>query len=181
VTVEVSSVAEATHFYTCRVRLNDRLAFVAWYDGSPDGFLRDHDGSLMASEALHGLEAAARPDGFTPVVGEPIDYDFDRIRAWCAAPEAAQVDCKSFLDAWNFFDDLAGLHGGADTPYTRLSRAEAGCYDKLFWGNNLPAVTPTGERFIPSWNPSELDGLARVMGAGLELVQAQLGRAVGYA
>lgn len=161
---------EATRCYTCRVRLNELLFFVAWYDGNPDGFLCAASGDLLVAETLHALEAAA---GVTPVAEEPADYDFDRIRTWCASPEATRVDCKSLLDAWNFFDDMAGLHGGADTPYTRLSRAAAGCYDKVFWGSNVPAVTPAGERFIPSWEPAQLDSIRAVMGAGLELVQAE--------
>src|SRR5437763_4943323 len=52
-------------------------------------------------------------------------------------------------DAWNFFDDLTGLHAAPGTEYAQLSRAAAACYDKLFWGNNLPSVTPPGERLFP--------------------------------
>ena len=75
-------------------------------------------------------------------------------------------------------DDLTGLHTGANTPYTRLSRAAAGCYDKLFWGCNLPPVTPPGERYVPRWRPDELADLRRVMRAGLDLWAAMAGPAV---
>lgn len=167
--------------YICRVLLNDRSAFVVWYEGSPDGFLRDDCGDLVASEAMHDVQAAARAGGFVPVAEDPAVYDFDSIRAWCTAPKAAEVDCKRFLNAWNFFDDLTGLHARADTPFTRLSRAEAKCYDKLFWGNNLPSLTPVGERYVPTWKRSEVAGIRRVMSAGLELLQTQLAKAVGDA
>jgi len=105
-------------------------------------------------------------------------YDFDRVRTWCDAPVAAGVECRAFLDVWNFLDDLSGLPADADTPYTRLSRAAAGSYDKLFWANNLPAVTPPGEHFDPSWSPEELTAIRGVFEAGLDVLASELaGRA----
>ena len=84
------------------------------------------------------------------------------------------MECSAFLNAWNFFDDLAGLHTGVDSEYTRLSRAAATCYDKLFWGNNLPSVTPPGERFEPTWSPDDLAAIGRVFVAGLRLLRTEL-------
>jgi hypothetical protein len=112
------------------------------------------------------------------VNSEPVEYDFDRIRAWCAAPDVARVDHAAFLDAWNFLNDLAGLHDGADTPYTRLSRGAAECSDKLFWGCTLPAVTPPRERFEPAWQADELIEIRLVLEASLELFESEL-RAAG--
>ena len=94
--------------------------------------------------------------------------------AWCLAPDAAGIDCSSFVDAWNFFDDLAGLSDGADTPYIRLSRTRGACYDKLFWGCNLPAVTPAGERFEPVWHAAEVAEIREVLAVGLDLLVSEL-------
>jgi len=96
-----------------------------------------------------------------------------RIANWCAAPDMAGVDRAAFLDAWNFLNDLAGLRDGADTPYTRLSRGAAECYDKLFWGCNLSGVTPPSERFESAWQADELIAIHRVMEAGLELFESE--------
>jgi len=85
----------------------------------------------------------------------------------------ARVDHAAFLDAWNFVNDLAGLHDGADTPSTRLRRGAADCYDKLLWGCNLSGVTPPSERFEPAWQAVELITIHRVMEAGLELFESQ--------
>jgi hypothetical protein len=149
------------------VRLDGVARFVAWYTADLDGFLRAPDGRLVVVDTVKALGV--------PLVGpEPVGYDFDRIRAWCAVPDATGVDCQAFLDAWNFLDDLTGLHAGADTPHTRLSREAAGVYDKLFWGNNLPAVTPPGARFEPSWSPEELAALRRVFESGLCALATEL-------
>jgi hypothetical protein len=162
-----STRVEAPKYYACRVRLDGVARFVAWYTADLDGFLRDPDGRLVVTDTAEAL-------GVPLAAAEPVGYDFDRIQVWCAAPDATGVDCRAFLDAWNFLDDLAGLHAGADTPHKRLSREAAGVYDKLFWGNNLPAVTPPGERFEPSWSPTELAAIRRVFESGLGVLAAEL-------
>lgn len=50
-------------------------------------------------------------------------------------------------------------------------------YDKLFWGSNIPAVTPAGQKFNPDWSASEIAALARVLSSGL----ANVREAAGYA
>lgn len=164
--------------YLCQVRLNEALVFVLWYSGERDGFVRDEDGRLLMSSTPEALTAVAGARDVSSVGCEPADYDFDRIRAWCSAPEASGIDCSAFLNAWNFFDDVAELSGGADTPQTRLSRGAAACYDKLFWGCNLPAVTPPGGWFEPDWRADELTEIRLVLEAGLKHFESEL-RAAG--
>src|SRR6266404_5596892 len=94
--------------YICRVRLNGAPVFVVWYSGEHDGFLRDERGRLLAARTPDALTAEAEARGVALADPVPTDYDFDPIGAWCAAPAAAGVDCPAFLNAWNFFDDLAG-------------------------------------------------------------------------
>ena len=160
--------------YPCRVRLNGTMVFVVWYSDQRDGFVRDVTGRLLAACTPEALTAAAKARGIPLVNDEPADYDFDRIGAWCAAPDEERIDCSAFLNAWNFLDDLAGLSEEADTAYARLSRGASACYDKLFWGNNLPAVTPPGEWFEPAWRAGELTEIRRVMEAGLRVLESEL-------
>jgi hypothetical protein len=162
----------------CRVRLNETVVFVVWYSGERDGFARNDAGRLRVACTPEALTSATEARDALLVSNELADYDFDQIRAWCAAPEAARIDCAAFLNVWNFLDDLAGLHDGPDTPYTRLSRGAAACYDKLFWGNNLPAITPPGERFEPVWRADELAEVRLVLEAGVGLLESEL-RAAG--
>jgi hypothetical protein len=130
---------------------------------------------MVTARTAEKLRAAAQARGITLEPTRPVDYDFDRIRRWCADPDAAGVDCSTLLNAWNFLVDLSGLPTEADTPFLRLSRASIDCYNKLFWGNNLPAVTPPGERFDPVWTLEELAELSRVFEAGLRILEAELG------
>ncbi len=52
------------------------------------------------------------------------------------------------------------------------------CYDKLFWGCNLPAVTPPGEWFTPEWREDELAVIRQTFEAGLAQLESEL-RAAG--
>jgi hypothetical protein len=167
-------VMESPSYYACRVHLNGDTAYVAWFTADRDGFLRD-DGRLVIARTPEELVSAVQSRGIKLEPAEPADYDFDRIRQWCADPDVARFDCSVFLNAWNFLDDLSGLQTEADTPYLRLSRAGTDCYNKLFWGNNLPAVTPTGERFDPVWSPEELAELSQLFEDGLRVLEAELG------
>lgn len=160
--------------YTCRLRLDDAPLFVIWYSDERDGFVRDEEGRLRIAGTLEGLAALARGAGIALEDQGPADYDFDRIRAWCDHPGEAGIDCPAFLNAWNFFDDLANLHTEPDSPYSRLSRAAEDSYDTLFWGCNLPAMTPPGERFDPTWTPENVAEIREVLEAGLRRLAAEL-------
>lgn len=164
--------------YLCRVRINETMVFVLWFSGERDGFVRDEVGRLLTAATPETLTTVARSRDVSSVDCDPADYDFDQIRAWCSAPEASRIDCSAFLNAWNFFDDMAGMPDGADTPQVRLSHGATACYDKLFWGCNLPAVTPSGERFEPDWRADELTEIRMVLEAGLKHVESEL-RAAG--
>jgi hypothetical protein len=168
---------EDCRHYLCRLRLNDANVFVVWYSSDRDGFVRSDGGRLLARSAREALLADARSKDIQFADFDVIDYDFDRIRSWCNRPDAASVECSPFLNAWNFFDDLAGLHNGGDQPYIRLSRAAGGCYDRLFWGCNLSPVTPPGEHFEPVWQADELMMIQEVLLAGVELLESEISAA----
>lgn len=161
-------------YFPCRVRLNGAEVFVIWYEDERDGFVRLPDGKLLVAGSWDALGVKARKVSVPLEPEARTDYDFDGLRVWCRTLTAQGVECRLFLDAWNFFDDLADLHTAPDTQYARLSRTAAGCYDKLFWGNNLPSVTPPGERLDPSWSREELAAVGRVFEAGLGCLVAEL-------
>jgi hypothetical protein len=47
-------------------------------------------------------------------------------------------------------------------------------YDKVFFGNNLPSMTPPGEHYVPAWSEEEIDRLSRVLTGGLRLFRARV-------
>ncbi|MES2462151.1 MAG: hypothetical protein V4671_16320, partial [Armatimonadota bacterium] len=47
-------------------------------------------------------------------------------------------------------------------------------YRKVFWGNNLPSLTPEGKSYVPMWSTREVIRLKAVMKDGLQFFQAHL-------
>jgi hypothetical protein len=161
-------------YFACRVRMNGSDAFVIWYQDDRDGFVRKHDERLLVADSVESLAEAAAEISVTLVPDETTDYDFDRLRAWCEHANPASLEYATLLNAWNFFDDLARLNENPDSNFAKLSRSAETVYDKIFWGNNLPSVTPGGERFVPMWEADELDTIRQVMESGLALLEAEL-------
>lgn len=161
-------------YYVCRVRLDDSDGFVVWYQSEQSGFVRTAGDQLLVAKSLDQLVAAACGCGITLASREVTSYDFDRLAAWCERPREDDIDCVAFLNAWNFVDDLARTEDFPDTPFAVLNREAAHCYDKLFWGNNISAVMPPGEKYIPSWTPDDVRLLQEVLRAGVELLKREV-------
>jgi hypothetical protein len=164
----------ARQYYACCVRIDGADVFLAWYQDATSGFVRTASDRVLATSTLEQLGQAARELGFSLPLDEVTDYDFDRIAAWCDRPTPDGIECVPFLNAWNMLDDLARVDEIPDTPFARLSRDCGGCYDKLFWGNNIPTVTPPGERYVPSWDADEVEDTRAVMAEGLSLVRKEI-------
>ena len=47
-------------------------------------------------------------------------------------------------------------------------------YDKLFFANNLPAVTPRGASYEPIWSEDEVELLSRIYRFGLAELRASI-------
>jgi hypothetical protein len=60
-----------------------------------------------------------------------------------------------------------------DVHLNDISSKRAGkIYDKLFFANNLPAVTPRGASYEPIWSEGEIELLSRIYRFGLAELRA---------
>jgi hypothetical protein len=152
--------------YVCMARLDGAERWFFWDRGdeTPDRVVVDGAGSIVCFRS----ERDARTSSSDVSPERAAIYDLDTIEAWCRSNSGA-VDCPVLLNAWNLFGDLPRGHlfDAADARAT-------GVYDKLFFGCNLPAVTPPGEHYVPTWTPAELHELKRVLLLGLADVRARL-------
>lgn len=94
-------------------------------------------------------------------------YDADRLKRWIEAHEKT-VDCGFFLEFWNLFGDVAYSVGMRFEP-VRTRRSNR-VYNKLFFGLNLPAVTPPGKEYVPLWTKKERKLLRSLMSFGLNML-----------
>jgi hypothetical protein len=148
-------------YFPLLYRLNDEERYLIWISNEQDAVAVDHEGFVPSFRDLVNLRRYADLNQYR------LDLD------WVAKLKMAmnpQIDCETALAAWNLFSDVAvstPSHGNAFQ--TLDSKAHWPIYDKLFRGNNLLAVTPEGERYIPEWSQDEVRSLAKLLTAGLDL------------
>jgi hypothetical protein len=71
---------------------------------------------------------------------------------------------------------LKDAHGPRlDALLHDMSSQRAGkIYDKLFFANNLPAITPRGASYEPIWSEGEIELLSRIYRFGLAELRADI-------
>lgn len=159
-------------YFACWYRLDAEEGYFVWYDDAVDGVVAAEPGTLAAFPSLNDLLAYTQARRIRVQAQEPARYDLDSVARWTASPTPATVDCETFLNAWNLFGDAAASLG-ADFSADK-GAASGTIYYKLFFGCNLPALMPSGQRHTPEWSAAEVKRLARVLQAGLELFRKGL-------
>lgn len=164
-------------FFLCEVRLDGRDYFLVWRTAESNSLWRDQHGHLLVDAHEQRLRESAESQGIRIEPDAPAQYDFDKTERWCAKADDTSVDCNAILNHWNFLDDLAAWPPQQQSAYQTASKNATGVYNKLFFGCNLPAVTPAGEEYLPNWSADELVELREVLIAGIELLKTELKRA----
>ena len=167
-------------YYPYWYRLDKADFYLLWCtdisdDGTdPDGVVLNETGFILTFRHVDDLraEAARRSLLVEPDVNqEPLDLD--AVKRWLASARKTTVDCETFLNAWNLFSDLASTVQGG--PVHIDGQREGRIYDKLFWGTNIPVLTPPGKHYNPIWSKSEVGRMRNVLGAGMRLFRDRLG------
>ena len=137
----------------------------------------DGGGLILSFRDLSDLWGYAANHGLTLQDKEPPRRDLDEVINWLASPTLGGIVCGVFLDSWNLFDDIA--RSRYDSAFLRLSKEACAVYDRLFWGSNLPAMTPPGEHFDPVWSDQDVEELRRVLGDGIAMLRRSLSQIIG--
>jgi hypothetical protein len=156
--------------HVCSLRYRGQRSFFLWYtdDPTPDGVVLDKAKRLLSFCSSRQAHAFGRRQKLAVSKIRPFAYDLDTLADWVKSPSAREVDCVKFLNAWNLFSDLAHSSGASfDSDRKRNARI----YAKLFAGNNLPAVTPADEKYVPVWNDREITRLRNFFHIGLKLTR----------
>lgn len=137
-----------------------------------DGIAVDDEGSLLLFSTARQAREYASSSDLALNDDDPVLYDLDELIVWLAKPDR-EVDCVGTLNFWNLFSDLAASVS-LESAFRTLDRAKPSIYEKIFAGNNLPAMTPPGQRYVPTWSEEEIRHIVAVMTAGLDLMERAL-------
>ena len=148
-------------------RLDGRNRFLIWHSDEHDGVLLADTGAMATFESEAAGIAYAQARHIAVALDTSGTWDFDAIAYWIEAPDADRIDCNAIYNAWNLLGDIAASVG---TPL-EFTDDERHIHSKLFWGCNLPAVTPPGEHFAPEWPEDQVITLANAMREGLRLAR----------
>lgn len=161
-------------YYPLSYLLRKSRRYLIWFttdlDGDQDGVWVDGNRKIPTFSSMEELESYAQEHRIAPLIqGDSIVHDLDSVVDFCNRQTADGVDCPTILRAWNLFNDVARSCGGAGALFREEESHLDPTYDKVFWGCNLPALTPEGESFEPRWNLDEVRILRGLMTTGLGL------------
>ena len=149
--------------YIVLLKTGSQHYYLLWRDGgeTPDGFvLLSEMPCFLSGRTLEDLLDKAEKFGLQVVEQEPVTTDMNKIFKALAAlrPQrpSSQRTCQLLLDGWNTLEDMARSIG-INQNVTNLSTNKILriAYDKLFYGNNLPSVTPENKSYRPLFSSDE--------------------------
>ena len=165
-------------FYPVRYRLDHKDRWLIWHSDDfeeemeADGVVVEPSGSVPIFRTSQGLAAYAEAHNLLPLKADwSAFYNFDAVEKWLKRKRPAQLDCLTFLDTWNLLADLSATVGDDFDPDKAKTRK---IYSKLFWGSNLPAVTPPGKRYRPVWLGSESRFVRHLFRGGLTMFRRRV-------
>jgi hypothetical protein len=138
-----------------------------------DGVVLDELERLLFFSDLATLNEWTQTQGWEVETADlRVLHDLDATEEWSEHPSPDTVDCVALLNAWNLFLDIR-----ASVEQHNVLRDDPEnnhIYDKLFYGNNLPSITPPGKHYTPIWSDKEVARLSRIITEGLRLFRARV-------
>ena len=159
--------------YSCAFTWQGARGFFLWHgdaesdtEACADGVEVDGSGRIPTFASETSCRAYAEARGYSLHAVPDLHYDLDALGRWCDSPSDITLDLNATLDAWNLFGDTPG-ESEVVNLFRRWDGRSGALYEKLFFAQNLPAVTPAGRHYSPIWSSDELRELAKVLRLGL--------------
>ena len=158
-------------YYVLWYHLDNKDRYLIWFTNETDGVVVNAEGQIPIFKTKAHLRAYAQREGLPIEPEEPKIHHFDRVVAGLKRKRPVELDCDAFLSVWNLLGDISNsLGGGFDEDKSRTQKI----YEKFFWGNNLPTVTPVGKCYVPLWSGQEHQIMRDALGEGLSLLRSRI-------
>ncbi|MDQ6946282.1 MAG: hypothetical protein M3256_08400 [Actinomycetota bacterium] len=149
------------------IQLDGRTSFLIWVGGEVEDRVLSQGDTALAFGERAAVQRYADDHHLTLSSTLSEVVDLDEVAAWLGGDEP--LEPVLLLNAWNLFWDIAN---GTGRSIAHRSPDLDHIYNKLFAANNLPAVTPPGETYVPEWTDDESLKLTEVVRQGLALVRS---------
>jgi hypothetical protein len=163
-------------YYALWYRLDSQDRYLVWVEGedsSKDTVMLDRNGYLLVFDLPDRVLDYAEKNNLSISVENLSVHDLDRIESWIGNI-SSPLDCVNILSAWNLFSDVSHSVERYQERFVLLDRTHHEIYNKIFFGNNLPSITPEGETYVPEWSLAELDIVCDLMSSGITMFRGNL-------
>ncbi|MDE5621250.1 MAG: hypothetical protein K2O29_08370 [Ruminococcus sp.] len=150
--------------YSC---FGDSSAFLIWYeDENNENCIYTSGGQVVSFWTEENARQKAEKLGIT--VTDTCFFDVERLVYWIEMHQN-EIDCDFLIDFWNIFSDIAYSVGKELEPVR--TKCSDKCFNKLFWGLNLPVVTPENCEYEPVFTKRERKLIREIICTGLEIFE----------
>lgn len=145
----------------CPITIDGNQIFLLFFDNSFSGLYVDESRFAIGSRTLTSLAEFANKTSL-PLVSE-VGYhrDLGQICSWLDNPSSETLNCSSAIDLWNLGSDYE--NGCQNRNTDKDDTEDKDLYEKVFWGCNLPSVTPPGKKYEPIWSDDEISQLITIL------------------
>jgi hypothetical protein len=158
-------------YYPFLFVINKKEYYCVWYCDDKDGFLTDRN-KIMVFDSEKLLLDYCKDNNIQINEDELTCFSLDNALNWLEEKKF-DIDSDYFLNFWNHISDLAysvGENFYGDSKEAQINKV----YDKLFFGNNLPAITPENKKYYPTWDLSEINLLVKIVHDGIRIIKTYL-------
>lgn len=153
------------NYYPIEIVINKKSYYCIWYTNDTDGIIIEVN-LLKYFYSIAKLKRYCHENSM--IINEDVSvYSLDKALEWILSDKTT-IDCKFILSIWNIMSDLSRSTGeyfyGNDEGLVTI-------YNKLFYGNNLPALNAGEDLYTPSWCIDEILLISKVLHDGIDLFE----------
>ncbi len=137
-----------------------KRTILVWQTNGKDTFRLDPEGRLISAPTVEELKHQIGEDARRVAWAEGAEINFDRfwvsLRNMRPVRSSSEQTCHLLLNGWNFLEDLGRTFRSDKELEGLRSPLLSKAYEKLFYGNNLPSMTPKGHSYHPLWTAEDM-------------------------
>jgi hypothetical protein len=159
-------------YYILWYRLDKKDSYLIWFSTEEDdGVFIDKSNFVPGFSNIQDLQNYCEQKKIVIKTEELLLHDLDIVKNWLSYTKDKIEDYNPLLVAWNLFDDFSNsIKGDFDKDRDLTNNI----YNKIFWGCNIPAMTPEGESFTPSWTKKELKIIRETLNFGFQMFREKV-------